>query len=114
MIAAVLLVGCAAPTDPSGDDTRPSPAIQVSLEAPTVPLVQAVDVQGVDEAEQVAGVDHIEITAKLRQKLVPLPEGASYLGFIFARADTPQQVEHSLRAAHSRLRFQISSAIPVL
>jgi ATP-grasp domain/L-amino acid ligase C-terminal domain 2/ATP-grasp N-terminal domain len=70
--------------------------------------------EGVNDAEQVAGIDHIEITAKLRQKLVPLPEGASYLGFIFARAETPQQVEEALRAAHSKLHFQISTAIPVM
>jgi hypothetical protein len=30
----------------------------------------------------VPGIEAIEITAKLRQKLVPLPEGSTYLGFI--------------------------------
>lgn len=71
-------------------------------------------VEGVDAAERVVGIENIEITAKYRQKLVPLPEGASYLGFIFARATTPSQVEQALRDAHSKLRFQISAAIPVL
>ena len=41
---------------------------------------------GVDEARAVAGIDDIRITAKPDQLLIPLPEGASYLGFIFARA----------------------------
>ncbi|MGH9521440.1 MAG: ATP-grasp domain-containing protein [Terriglobales bacterium] len=71
-------------------------------------------VEGSEEAERVPAIDHIEITAKYRQKLVPLPEGASYLGFIFARAETPAEVEQALRDAHSMLRFQISAAIPVL
>ena len=42
-------------------------------------------VENVEAAEKVEGIESIEITAKLQQKLVPLPEGASYLGFIFAR-----------------------------
>lgn len=82
-----------------------------------VPIPQAgfyEGAEGLEEAERIAGVERIEITAKLRQKLVPLPEGASYLGFIFARSETPQQVEQALRDAHSKLRFHISSAIPVI
>src|SRR6185312_12838846 len=50
-------------------------------------------VEGVDEALRVPCVESVEITAKLRQRLIPLPEGASYLGFIFARAEGPGQVE---------------------
>ena len=71
-------------------------------------------VSGLEEAESVPGVVRIEITAKLTQKLVPLPEGASYLGFIFARGETPEQVEDALRTAHAKLSFRISTAIPVL
>ena len=60
-------------------------------------------VDGIDEARAVAGVDDVRITAKADQLLVPLPEGASYLGFIFARAERPGDVEAALRAAHARL-----------
>jgi biotin carboxylase len=70
--------------------------------------------EGVKDAENVAGVESVAITAKLQQKLVPLPEGASYLGFIFGRGDSPEFVEKALREAHGRLRFLISSAIPVV
>ncbi len=45
---------------------------------------------------------------------MPLPEGASYLGFIFARADDAGDVERALRAAHARLRFAIDPELPVL
>ena len=71
-------------------------------------------VENLAAAQQVPGIERVEITAKLRQKLVPLPEGASYLGFIFARGDSPQWVEDALRESHRRLRFLISAAMPVL
>ena len=71
-------------------------------------------VDGLDEARSRPGIEEIIITAKQGQKLVPLPEGASYLGFIFARGDSPQFVERALRAAHAQLRFEIATALPVL
>jgi len=69
---------------------------------------------GVEAARATPGVDSIEITAKPKQKLVPLPEGASYLGFIFARAGKPELVETALREAHAKLRFVISAELPLL
>lgn len=69
---------------------------------------------GVEDARQVEGVSHVQITAKPDQQLVPLPEGASYLGFIFARGACPDRVEQSLRHAHARLSFVIDRAVPVL
>jgi hypothetical protein len=71
-------------------------------------------VAGIDEARRVAGVDDVQITAKTDQILVPLPEGASYLGFIFARAAGASEVEHALRAAHGRLDFTIDPQVPVV
>jgi biotin carboxylase len=64
-------------------------------------------VHGTDAARAVAGIEEVTITARLDNPVVPLPEGASYLGFIFARADTPEQVETALRQAHAELRFEI-------
>jgi hypothetical protein len=46
--------------------------------------------------------------------LVPLPEGASYLGFIFARGVSPAGVEAALRAAHRALRFDVMPELPML
>ena len=71
-------------------------------------------VEGVAEAESVPGVEAIEISAKLNYPLVPLPEGDSYLGFIFARGEKPEEVESALREAHRRLRFTIEPMIPLL
>ena len=54
------------------------------------------------------GITGIEITAPFNQPIQPLPEGASYLGFIFARGGDPASVEAALRQAHARLRITIS------
>ncbi|MGH9346726.1 MAG: ATP-grasp domain-containing protein, partial [Vicinamibacterales bacterium] len=71
-------------------------------------------VSGLDEARGIRGIDDVRITAKPDQALVPLPEGKSYLGFIFARADRPAAVVDALRAAHTRLRFTIEPGVRVL
>ena len=71
-------------------------------------------VTGLAEAGQVAGIEEVAITAKIGQRLVPLPEGSSYLGFIFARATSPEDVETALRLAHQELQFDISPTLPVL
>jgi hypothetical protein len=65
----------------------------------------------VDEARRTAGIDDVMITAKTDVTLVPLPEGRSYLGFIFATADTPAGAERALRQAHARLEFVIDREV---
>ncbi len=71
-------------------------------------------VEGVDEATAIAGVDEVRITAKPDQQLHPLPEGASYLGFIFARAASPEAAEQAVRSAHACLRFTIDPLLALL
>jgi biotin carboxylase len=70
--------------------------------------------EGLEHARLVPGIQDVVVTAKEGQKLVPLPEGASYLGFIFARGDSPNEVERMLRASHAQLRFEIAAALPVI
>ena len=71
-------------------------------------------VSGIDLARRIAGIDDVQITAKPDQVLIPLPEGASYLGFIFARGESPDDVERALRTAHERLEFAIDPEMRVL
>ncbi len=66
-------------------------------------------IHGMDEAKQVEHIVGVTMTARVGQQLVPLPEGARYLGFIFARAETPAIVESSLREAFRRLQFDVES-----
>ena len=64
-------------------------------------------VHGTDEAAAIDGIEDVAITMHPGQDVVPLPEGWQYLGFIFARAETPDTVEQALRKAHARLHFAI-------
>jgi len=64
-------------------------------------------VHGLEAARAVDGVEAVTISAHIGQELVPLPEGWQYLGFIFARGETPETVELALRDAHVRLAFDI-------
>jgi biotin carboxylase len=66
---------------------------------------------GVDEAEAVELIESVEITAPLNNTVTPLPEGESYLGFIFARGETAVSVEAALREAHEQLHFEITPII---
>ena len=68
---------------------------------------------GEDLALGIPRVEEVRITAKLDQVLEPLPEGDSYLGFIFARGETPEAVVSAIREAHRRLVFQIAPEIRV-
>jgi hypothetical protein len=69
---------------------------------------------GVDEAQATEGIDEVTVTAKIDQRIVPLPEGASYLGFIFAHGESATAVERSLRRAHGRLRFRVEPELRML
>ena len=67
------------------------------------------EVDGIEEAKGVAGIEDLRVTIPVGQEVVPLPEGSRYLGFLFARAEDPERVESALREAHRRMRFDIGS-----
>jgi biotin carboxylase len=70
-------------------------------------------VEGVLAAQQLPGIDELLISVREGYELVPLPEGGSYLGFVFAHADTPAEVESALRDAHDCLNIVIAPSLPV-
>jgi biotin carboxylase len=82
------------------------PAGVMMIPIPHTGILQ--EVRGKKEAEQVSGIVEITISIPIGQEVIALPEGASYLGFIFARGATPEIVETSLREAHRRLEFTIA------
>lgn len=59
------------------------------------------------EARNVPGITGLEISILRGQEVVPLPEGDRYLGFIFAKAEKPEEAEAALRLAHQKLSFEI-------
>ena len=64
-------------------------------------------VEGVLAAQAVKNIDAVNIAIREGHELTALPEGASYLGFIFATAETPEEVELALRKAHEELNIVV-------
>ena len=65
-------------------------------------------VHGTDAAREVEGVTDVVLSIGVGQDVVALPEGDRYLGFVFARAETPDRVEAALRAAWRLLEVDIT------
>jgi biotin carboxylase len=70
-------------------------------------------VEGEDAARAAPGITELHITARLHDHIAAWPEGSSYLGFLFARGETPDEVESALRQAHARLHFTLTPRLPV-
>jgi biotin carboxylase len=70
-------------------------------------------ISGEDAARAIPGITDLTITARLHDAIAAWPEGSSYLGFLFARGNTPEEAEQSLRRAHQRLSFTIRPSLPV-
>lgn len=70
-------------------------------------------VEGEAEARAIPAITDLEITARLHDFIAAWPEGSSYLGFLFARAANPSEVEDALREAHRKLRFALTPRLPV-
>ncbi len=62
-------------------------------------------VEGLLEAGKVNHIDNIDIIIPQGHELVPLPEGNQYLGYIFASAESPEQVTAAIREAYAHLKF---------
>ena len=101
-----LIIRCAL----EGDFELPKRQSQATgvMMIPTPRAGRLIEVRGIDEAKAVSGVEDVTLSAHLGQRLVPLPEGSRYLGFIFARADSPEAVEAALRESHAQLGFVIA------
>ena len=65
------------------------------------------EVGGQDDARAVPGIAGLEISIAAGRPVKALPEGDRYLGFVFARGDTPGDVDTALREAHARLEVDI-------
>jgi biotin carboxylase len=65
-------------------------------------------VEGLLAARRVPFIEEVRIDVRDGYELVPLPEGDSYLGFIFARAPSPARAEAALRQAHVCLNFVVA------
>ena len=83
-----------------------SPATGVMmLPIPGPGVLHAVD--GQKQALATDGVVDLEITVPIGQRVLALPEGDRYLGFLFARGQDSDEVEESLRKGFAELRIVI-------
>jgi biotin carboxylase len=62
-----------------------------------------VEIRNTDAVRQVPHVSGMDLTVPPGRLLEPPPEGDRYLGFVYARAATPEAVESSLRRAQTLL-----------
>ena len=85
---------------------REAPASGVMM-IPTPGAGRLHAVHGLKEAQATPHVDEVTIATRPGHLFVPLPEGGTYPGFIFARADDPETVVLALRTAHRELRFEL-------
>lgn len=65
------------------------------------------EVRGQAEARAVPGLTGLEISIASGKRVRAPPEADRYLGFLFARGETPAEVERALRAAHGQLEIVI-------
>lgn len=70
-------------------------------------------IEGEAVARSVPNITGLEITARLHDYIAAWPEGSSYLGFLFASAKTPAEVEDAIRAGHAKLHFDLAPRLPV-
>lgn len=78
------------------------------LPAPITGTVAAV--RGVEAARRVAGVTEVTMSVAAGQRVVALPAGDRYLGFVFAEAETPDETERALRTAWAAIEIDITAS----
>jgi ATP-grasp domain/L-amino acid ligase C-terminal domain 2 len=97
---------------PGGDTPRETQASGVMM----IPVPQSgilESVSGVEAARATRRITELIITARLQDYIAAWPEGSSYLGFLFARGNSPEEVENAIREAHKKLSFRITPRLPV-
>jgi biotin carboxylase len=70
-------------------------------------------VEGEVAARATPSITELHITARLHDHIAAWPDGSSYLGFLFARANTPAEAESALREAHAKLKFTLTPRLSV-
>jgi biotin carboxylase len=90
---------------------EPSSSGVMMIPVPKSGIFEAVS--GEEAARSVPGITGLAITARLHDAIAAWPDGSSYLGFLFAKGNTPERVEQALREAHKKLSFSITPALLV-
>ncbi|VAW67595.1 hypothetical protein MNBD_GAMMA08-2680 [hydrothermal vent metagenome] len=70
-------------------------------------------VEGLPAARKTKYVDKVDIIMREGNELIPLPEGNQYPGYIFAQADTPENVVIALKTAFEKLNFVVAPTFKI-
>ncbi len=89
----------------AGDGTAASGVLMLPI--PVAGVLEGVGNQ--ELARELPGVTGVVTSIVPGRRVQPLPEGDRYLGFVFARAGTPEEVETALRAAGAVLDVRIKA-----
>jgi biotin carboxylase len=89
------------------DRLRREPVASGVLMIPTPESGTLAGVRGEAETREIEGITGMDLTIKPGGQVVAPPEGERYLGFVYARADTPEEVESALRKAMEKLEVQL-------
>ena len=65
-------------------------------------------IEGIDETRTIPNITGVDITINVGSEVLAPPEGDRYLGFVFARADTPDVVETALREAKDTIAVLVT------
>jgi len=88
-------------------DTSPARPATGVLMLPIPATGTLTDVEGIEKVLALEGIDDVQITIPKGRRVVALPEGDRYLGFVFASGADPATVESTLRKAGNTLTVAI-------
>jgi biotin carboxylase len=91
----------------SRDDMRRERVASGVLMIPTPTSGVLAAIAGESETREIPGITGMDFTIRPGGSVVAPPEGDRYLGFVYARADSPEEVESALRKAMSTLEVQL-------
>lgn len=89
---------------PMTDPAKPASGV---LMIPIPATGRLTEIDGLEAAIAIEGIDDVEITVPVGRRVVALPEGDRYLGFVFASGAGPAEVEDALRRAGAALTVAI-------
>jgi len=89
------------------DDLRRANVASGVLMIPTPVTGTLSAVLGEEETRRIPGITGMDFTIRPGGRVVAPPEGDRYLGFVYARANHPEEVESALRKAMSTLEVQL-------
>jgi len=95
---------------PDFDRSGPATGVMM-LPVPVAGIFSGID--GIEQAQVVPGIESVEMSVRLGDRVIPLPEESAYLGFIFASGESPESVVSALRAANDKLQIRIKPILKV-